>query len=655
MQRSRKSLVVVGVIAALVIVIIALFDWNWLRGPVSGYLSGKLGRPVRIEGNLHGEFSFKPLFTADNVVMENALGSDEPLMVQIQRAGIRIDLWSLLRRPVVLPEINLVAPRVLLERDANGRENWVMGDSEKKADTSGFPVIGTLVIDDGVLRYRDLPGKTNVQAKIEASPASDGSMPVRFNGTGTLRGNAFAIEGTAATLLALENKDQPYRVDVKARAGDTRAGFNGNFVPSRPDDLDGSMTLAGRDLSQLYPIVPVPLPWTPAYRLSGRLRHEGAVWSFQQFKGKVGASDLGGNFSVDRKNERPLIEAELTSQQLNYKDLGGLVGLPPPGETPAARTAEPTKEAAKLNANGRVLPGKAYDLERLRIADAKVHFRGKRFLASNLPLDDLNAGLDLQDGLLKLQPLDFGIAGGKVVSAITMDAREKIIKTRADFDVHNVEVSKVLPAIKPPKGTAGKFGGRAKLSATCNSVADMLAGMNGEIALISSGGDASELAVVLSNLDLARAVQLLFTGDAKSPIRCVVADFVADNGVMNAKTLVVDTDAENIVGGGNVDFRKEECDLVLKALSKKPSLLALRGPIAIDGSFKAPRVAPQAGPLAARVGASVALGTLLTPIAALLPLIDFGGAPDADCRGLMTEARDNVKSRPPGPDVTSRR
>jgi len=655
MGRSRKSIAAVAAIAALVAVVIALFDWNWLRGPIASYLSGKLGRPMHIEGNLHGEFSFKPLFTADNVVVENAPGSDEPSMVQVQRAGVRIDLWSLLRRPVSLPEVTLVAPRVLLERDANGRENWVMGERAKEGDTSGIPLIGTLRIDDGSLRYRDLPAKTNVQAKIDATPAGDGSMPVRFNGTGTLSGNEFTIEGSAATLLALENKDRPYRVDVKARAGDTRARFNGDFVPSRPDNVDGAMTLEGRDLSQLYPIIPVPLPWTPAYRLSGQLRHAGTVWSFQRLNGRIGASDLEGSFSVDRKSERPLIEADLVSQQLNYKDLGGLVGLPPPNAAQSAGTAEQNKEAAKLRANGRVLPSKPYDFERLRVADVKVHFRGKRFLASELPLDDLNAVLDLEGGILKLQPLDFGVAGGKLTSTITMDARDKIIKTEADFAVRNVEVKQILPAIKPPNGSAGKFGGRAHFTATGNSVADMLAGINGEVTLISSGGDASELAVVLSNLDLARAAQLLFTGDAKSPIRCVVADFVADNGVMNAKTLVVDTTEEHIIGSGNIDFEKEQYDLLLKAMSKKPSLLALRGPIGVDGSFKSPRVAPETGPLLARVGTSVALGAVLTPIASLLPLIDLGGAPDADCRGLMDDARENVKARRPASEVTSRR
>jgi uncharacterized protein involved in outer membrane biogenesis len=210
-----------------------------------------------------------------------------------------------------------------------------------------------------------------------------------------------------------------------------------------------------------------------------------------------------------------------------------------------------------------------------------------------------------------------------------------------------------VPAIKPPKGSAGKVGGQAKFTASGNSVAEMLATSNGEVALISQGGDASELAIVLTNLDLARAVELLLRGDVNSPIRCVVADFVSENGVMDAKLLVIDTEAAKIVGDGKVDFRNERYDLKLKAQSKRPSLVALRGPIAIEGSFEHPDVHPEAAQIAARVGASIALGAL-NPLAALLPLVDFGGGSDADCRALIDEARASVQANATIPRAATR-
>jgi AsmA family protein len=647
MQVPKKAWVFGGV-AVVIAILLAVFEWNWLRGPFSSYLSGRVGRPVSIDGDLHVDLSTKPQVVIDSLVVGNAEWASEPVMARAQRVAFRVDLASLLNRPIVLTEVTLVQPWLALERDANGRANW------HSEGVSEMPQIGSLNIEDGVLNFLNRDTGTDVTINVATPAASEsGKTPVHFSGSGRLRNNPFTIEGDAATLLALENQHKPYALNVRAKAGSTTAHFDGTVVPAQLDNVSGSLTLQGRDLSQLYPIIPVPFPWTPPYRLTGQLKHDGRVWYFREFTGKVGDSDLAGNFAVDRSKPRLLVDADFVSTRLDYKDLGGLVGLPPANEPPSARTAAQNKEAAKREVSGRVLPSRPYDLERLRVVDAKVRFKGKQFIATDLPFDNLTATLDLQDGVLKFQPLDFGVGGGHVVSTLVLDARESIIKTNGDVTARNVELKRILPAVKPPKGSAGKVGGRARFTATGNSIADMLASSNGEVALISHGGDASELAIVLTNLDLARAAQLLLKGDENSPIRCVVADFVSENGNMTALTLVMDTEAEKILGEGSVNFATERYDLRLNAKSKRASLLALRGPIIVDGTFKSPQVHPAVGPIAARVGSSVALGVAATPLAALLPLIDFGGATDADCQGLMQDAKDNVQAQRVGPKLSS--
>jgi uncharacterized protein involved in outer membrane biogenesis len=205
-------------------------------------------------------------------------------------------------------------------------------------------------------------------------------------------------------------------------------------------------------------------------------------------------------------------------------------------------------------------------------------------MASDLPLDNLNAVLDLH-GEHRCS------ARFQVQRTCRLDPGDgrprKANPTKGEMTVRNV--SSARPASSPPQGSAGKVGGQAHFVATGNSIADMLATSNGEAALISWGGEASELSIVLTNLDLARAAQLLLKGDENSPIRCIVADFVAEDGHMVAKTLVIDTDAEKILGEGSIDFAKERYDLTLNAQSKRPSLLALRGPIVVDGSFSSPQ------------------------------------------------------------------
>jgi len=102
--------------------------------------------------------------------------------------------------------------------------------------------------------------------------------------------------------------------------------------------------------------------------------------------------------------------------------------------------------------------------------------------------------------------------------------------------------------------------------------------------------------------------------------------------------LVVDSDTELIHGTGSIDFARERYDVRLKADSKKPSLIALRGPIQIGGTFKQPVVRPELGQPLARVGAAIGLGLIAPPLA-LLPLIDLGDAPDANCAALYRDAK----------------
>jgi AsmA family protein len=106
----------------------------------------------------------------------------------------------------------------------------------------------------------------------------------------------------------------------------------------------------------------------------------------------------------------------------------------------------------------------------------------------------------------------------------------------------------------------------------------------------------------LTNLDLARAAALLLRGDGAVEIRCAVAAAVhAREGIVQPDLFVIDT-AVVITGNGSVDLRNEKFDLELTAKSKRPSLLALRGPIIHDGTVAHPNAHPALREAAARGG-----------------------------------------------------
>jgi AsmA family protein len=643
--------ILVGLLAAFVaLVALVLANANFLRGPISNYVSKKLDRPFAIHGNLDIGLFRHPHVRVNDIVLGNTAWGSRATMLELKQAVISIELLPLFRGRVVLPEVRLVQPDVLLERDDAGNANWTFGkDEQTQSGKSNPPEIRSLWIEKGKVTFVDAKGRTDVKLAIDSSRGeSDGASTIGFTGTGRLRNEEFELDGRAGSLLELKEAGRPYSLSVKARAGDTKASFDGTLVPLRMESIDGQVTLSGKDLSQLYPIVPVPLPWTPAYRISGHLVREGQKYALHDLEGGVGKSDIEGDVAADLTGKRTLLTMDLASKRLDYKDFTGVLGVPPPGN-PRSATPAQRKEAEKREESETVLSSKPYSLERLRAVDADVKFKGESVIARDIPLDKVAFELKLKEGKLALAPLDFGLAGGHVLANIALDATKDVIETRADATVKNVEVKAFLPKLKESAGSAGKLGGRAKLATKGNSIAQMAASANGELALIMAQGRLSTLALVLTNLDLANATKYLLRGNPDAPVYCAVINASIRDGWVEPNVFVIDSSEELINGEGGVDLRAEEYKLRLVAKSKRASLVALRGPIRIGGSFKDPAIHPEVGPLALRAGAAVALGTLLTPLASLLALVDPGGAKDSNCAALIDQAVKEVSTKKVAP------
>jgi uncharacterized protein involved in outer membrane biogenesis len=626
-RAGRYALLAAALIIAIALLLV-LFPWNVLRGALASHVGARLHRDVAIDRlDVHPGWTTR--VELNGVTIGNAAWSQTQPMATFPSVVMTFRLAGLLRAS---PEtVRLIEPDVLLERNSEGEANWHFeGQSGSVA-----PRIGAIDVDRGRVRFIDPAYKANIEGTLQTASA-DSKQVLRFESRGTLRGEAFQLQGQSEGLGELRNFDAPYRLSLNGRAGATEGAFDGTVVPSELQNLHGALHLKGPDLSKLYPIIPVALPWTPPYDLAGDLSHDREQWIFRGIHGTVGSSDLAGDLTVDVSSPRALTTANFTSKQFDYKDLGGFVGLQPGRSNVASRGRATTNKADSANSD--VLPGRPLQLAKLRAHDADVRFKGTSFKWGTIPLDNLATHLTLKDGVMRFDPLDFGLAGGHVVTDIVLDARQDVPKAEATIEARNLELKRIFPQLASPRGSAGRFGGRAKFRTQGQSVGELFGSANGEAAIGMTGGEASTLTLVLTNLDLARAATLLIGGDKTAEIHCGIASLHAKNGVLTPELFVVDTSAELITGTGSINFREGKYDLHLKADSKDPSLLALKGPIVIGGTFAKPVIRPEVGPVVARVGAAIGLGVLAPPLA-LLPLIDPGDAPSANCGALFREAR----------------
>jgi AsmA family protein len=626
MSRSGKWIATGIAIVVLLALGIYFFDWNLMRGFIAHRVEQATGRNFAINGDLHVRLSLHPRITAQGLVLGNAEWSDTPNMAEIGFVDVVLDIPALLRREFVIPAINLSDARLLLEKNKDGTPNWVFDEkSDKKS--GAFPDIGSLTIDHAQVQYRDPTIDTDITADISsATQGVDAAQRLlQIDARGRYKGMKGTAGGKLGALLALRSPDNPYPINFHAAFGSTKASIEGTLLdPLHFKGVDANFDLAGSDLAQMFPLVGVPLPPTPPYKLSGHLVHTGDVWTFRQFNGAVGRSNLAGDFSVDVGQKPQMITADLRSRNLDMNDLGGLIG---------GRRGD--KPAPKQKNSDRVLPQEPFKLEKLNSANADVKFKGERILTEKLPLEHMETHLKLKDGVLQLDPLNFGVAGGNLLSEIQMNARQQVIKTSANIRVKELHLDKLFPSIKESsRVNAGLIGGRAKFDTTGNSMAKMLGDANGEAAFIMQGGTVSELVLHLSNLDVANSIATLLTGDKSVPIRCMVSHFKVDNGDFITQTMLLDTEKGNITGSGDINFKNESLNLQLVAKPKGFSLAALRGPINVKGTLTNPKVLPSTQAIGRGALAAVA-GAVTAGLGAFIPLLDYTRGRNNNCAALI--------------------
>jgi len=623
---------IAAAVALALVVLALLWDWNWFKGPVERAVEARTGRSFEIGGDLDVDLGRTTTIRAHALRLGNADWSKQATMASADRLELRIRPFALLRGDVVIPEIRLTRPDVRLETGPAGGGNWDFD----MAPGDGEPArLRKVWIDDGHLRFVDAGNRTDIQLDVasRAAKTRGDAPPVEVEGGGKWAGNRFTLEGVAESPLELQNTDKPYRIDLRAAAGATRAHARGTLVnPFRFRNFDLRMALSGKNLEDLYPLLGISLPPTPPYALDGRFTRDGNTWRYEGFTGKVGDSDLGGTASVETGGERPFLRADLVSKRLDFDDMAGFIGGAPQAGGDESTNPELAALAAQRDADPKLLPDTPYKLEKLRAMDADVRLKAHRINAPSLPLDDMDAHLFLDNGLLRLEPLDFGVAGGDIRSTIRMDAREKTIRTRADVTAKGLNLGELFPDAKLTDDAIGKIGGKVAITGTGNSIAQMLGSADGDIALGMGRGQISNLLMELAGIDIYESLKFLIGKDHKVPIRCAFGDFGVKDGLMTSRALAFDTTDTIIVGEGTVNLRDETLDLLLKPRPKDRSILTLRSPLVVDGTFKDPSFRPDFKRLGLRGAIAVALGSIAPP-AALLATIDLGGGKDSNCGG----------------------
>lgn len=678
---------VLGIISltAICVAILLNMDWNRAKPWLNERTSEALGRPFSIRGNLalswekqlsgpetatgwRGKIPWPHLLAQDIHIGQPAdIPEKRPAsvpgpgpasapvlavtppedMAHINELSFSLNLLALLEKRLDIPLLRFQDSSLSLQRFADGSNNWTF-----KKSTSSSPwrlELRRLVLSQGKVHYIDAIRHADITADIE-SLMTEADYGIGWKLKGKLYGENITGSGKAGAILSLQNQTQPFPIMAQLQMGQTKVSVEGSVTkPSALAAVNMHLQITGNSMARLYPLTGIVLPETPAYSTAGHLSATlGKIdnhWKYEKFTGKVGSSDLSGSLDYQTRKAsklRPLLQGNMSSELLQSADLAPLIGA----DSNASKLKRGTPA---VQPSDKLLPVETFRTERWRAIDADVNLSASKLIRKKvLPIHKLQTRLVMKDGVISMLPLSFELSGGQMQAHITLDGNgggsnkdtdsESVhahaIKAKMRVTARHVQLQKFIPTLATSKLTVGEINADANLAAIGNSVAGLLATSNGELSSMIDHGSVSKLLLEEMGLNIGNIILTRLSGDKQVKLNCMLADFTVTNGQMNTRSFLIDTDEALIDITGSINMQKEDLNLTIKPNSKGLRVLSLRAPLYVRGSFLHPQISVDKGVLAMRAGGAIGLA-LLSPFAALLPLINAGPDQASGCGSLL--------------------
>lgn len=575
---TRRWVKALGALALLLALLVALFDWNWVRPLVVNYLSKTSQREIRVD-DLQVSFSptLAPTIRLRGVHVPNPAWADRPTMANVGEVIFEFDnLATLFDEQSLVARLVLKDADVDLERQADGLRNWRLREPEYRGP--GKYLIQRVESYNSSLRvaHRGL----GLDVSMHSSHAA-GALPNRIVFSGNYQGSAFTGEVVTPPVFSLQRTDEFFPLRGHARAGATQFEIDGRMADFiKIGAVDAQIKVSGPSMAQLHPYLRGRPPDSHAYHAQGHLNIDQSVFGFDHFRAVIGSTDVAGAISLSRSGRR-VWQASLRSENAQMADLTSLSFNPTPADPHG-----PAQPPAAKPAPGHILPVKRLATERLQYDDAYVTLAIDKLNDPAIPaLQGLRVTADLQEGVLTLAPLDIAIAGGHATGKIVLDGKPHPAVASVNLTVRDVQLSQLVARVRDAGGTSAPLSARLNLRGSGESVAALLGSATGSAQVSMAPGRISNLLDAMLGLNAGKVVWLKLAGDRDIALNCASAAIDFRNGVGTSRRLLLDTAQTRASGNATIDLRQERFDLTLTPQAKESRLFALGSAIHAQGSF----------------------------------------------------------------------
>lgn len=576
---------VVVVLALLAVGAVAMMPAERIAALALTRLETLTGRKVTLEGSVRP--SLWPVLGVQTgpVTISNADWSSAGPMFRAEGLDISVDLAALIGGDVKITGFQADAPKLLLERAKDGRENWMFGGDGGGTVTTDTPGVGAAftlakgAINGGTVTFTDHRSGSSLELTdldlTTAIPDYEGEVSLSLSAN--RNGQPFTLDATIGAFRTfLDGKVVP----LKARlgAGKAKASFDGR-AGWAPLAADGALDADLAGLAEIAALAGIAAPGLP----EGLGRNKVAA------KGKLTVTDAGtvhlrgGQVTLDSTalavdadlttaGERPKLTAKATAGALNLAALTGGAGG---GAQGGAKAAGWPKDRMDVGALAALDADVALSAESADLGIAKFGA-----VQAKLTIDRARAVIDLRRVVAY---------GGTIAGQFVVNGR-KGLSTGGDLTLAGMALQPMLQDFGGYDRLIGTGDLRVKFLASGNSVDALMHSVEGSGSVSLTKGE-------LRGLDIAGMLRTLdtgFVGDGQKTIfDSIAGTFTMTGGNLKNDDLRLVSPFVTATGAGRVGLGARDQDYRIRAtaLADDQGQGGLSAPLKITGSWASPKFA----------------------------------------------------------------
>ena len=277
--------------------------WLWtadlgvFKPQVERFLTQELGREFRIHGEFHVDLSRSTTVIAEDIRLANPDWADEPHMVVVGRAEVRVDLWSLISGPFIVEVVDVDDVSVQLLNPGEREPNWTLETDPPPPVEEAKPgvdfLVGELYVDNAVVMLDSVNRARALRLELThlRQRSRDDEM-LELDVAGLLDGRVVRAEGELGTFKALLN-GKNVRFDIKAVLDTfefTGSGLIDDLAAPRQPEL--VFTAIGPDIDDLTTLLGLGDEGDGDIDLSGAVRKMEDQRLQVELNGNVGETEI---------------------------------------------------------------------------------------------------------------------------------------------------------------------------------------------------------------------------------------------------------------------------------------------------------------------------------------------------------------------------